>query len=171
MALPFSGILIRSPTLVDLASTQVKLINLKPVKRIIVRFDPFHENVTETRRFLTILTYPKVVKTNPYCVLKTDVVCDRSEPTITFNLQSDEKVILKTANLSCLNILELYNKHITSLVPPDPLELEIKALVELLNERKKRRLKKAPKRKEGSKHRGEIINEEEILKELKNLSL
>lgn len=78
-------------------------------------------------------------------------------------------MILKTANLTRLNILELYNKHITSLVPPDPVELEIKALVELLNEKKRRRLKKASRPKEGSKHRGEIIDEEEILKELRNL--
>lgn len=64
--------------------------------------------------------------------------------------ESGEKVVFKTGLLSCLNILELYNKHITPLVPPDPVELEAKA--KELEEKKKNRRKKI-KIKEGRKKR------------------
>ena len=33
---------------------------------------------------------------------------------------SGEKVVMKCNNLSVLEILQLYNKHVTSLVPPEP---------------------------------------------------
>jgi len=64
--------------------------------------------------------------------------------------ESGEKVIIKTTNLTSLNILQLYNKYITSLVPPDPAKL--KAEQELLEKKKKR--KRPRKIKEGSKRRG-----------------
>jgi len=64
--------------------------------------------------------------------------------------ETGEKVIIKTANLTALDILQLYNKYITSLAPPDPAKL--KAQEELLEKKKKR--KRPRKIKEGSKHRG-----------------
>lgn len=64
--------------------------------------------------------------------------------------ESGEKVLLKTTNLSVLNILQLYNKHVSSLVPPSQAALEAKeAFLE-----KKRKRKRPPKIREGSKHRG-----------------
>ncbi|EZA48201.1 hypothetical protein X777_14116 [Ooceraea biroi] len=102
------------------------------------------------RDFLSYMSSSKITATNPDCLVKTEIVGDRSEPTVTFSLHSGEKVVLKTTNLTSLNILELYNKHITSLLPPDPAVLEAKqALLE-----KKRRRKPPPKIKEGSKRRG-----------------
>jgi hypothetical protein len=64
--------------------------------------------------------------------------------------ESGEKVIIKTTNLTTLNILQVYNKYVTSLVPPDPVKL--KAQEELLE--KKRKRKRPPKIKEGNKRRG-----------------
>ncbi|KYN42111.1 hypothetical protein ALC56_03249, partial [Trachymyrmex septentrionalis] len=66
--------------------------------------------------------------------------------------ESGEKVILKTALLTSLNILQLYNKHITSLIPPDPAELEAKK--ELEEEKKKKKKRPHHRVKLWSKHRG-----------------
>lgn len=38
------------------------------------------------RHFLFNLTSPKAVETNPRCIVKTEVICDRSEPILTFEL-------------------------------------------------------------------------------------
>ncbi|XP_024879097.1 uncharacterized protein LOC112459285, partial [Temnothorax curvispinosus] len=107
------------------------------------------------RDFLFYISAPRIRATNPQCSLKTEVVCDRSEPVITFSLQSGEKVVLKTALLTSLNVLELYNKHITSLIPPDPAVVEAKKALE----EEKRKKKKRPhhKRKLYSKRRGVIL--------------
>ncbi|XP_072743017.1 mitochondrial ribosomal protein L53 [Anoplolepis gracilipes] len=153
MSIHFSGSRSRSIGVMAAIIKHLKQVNLTPVKRIDFRFDPFYENVKETRRFQFYISAPRINATNPYCLMKTEIVCDRSEPTITFNLQSGEKVILKTALLTSLNILELYNKHISSLVPPNPAELEAKK--ELAEKKKKR--KKPRKQKEGKKKRIVIL--------------
>ncbi|KYQ52778.1 hypothetical protein ALC60_08067, partial [Trachymyrmex zeteki] len=106
------------------------------------------------RDFLFYVSAPKIRATNPQCSLKTEVVCDRSKPTVTFSLQSGKKIVLKTALLTSLNILQLYNKHITSLIPPDPAELEAK---KALQEEKRKKQKRPHHRiKLWSKHRGQL---------------
>ncbi|XP_032667791.1 39S ribosomal protein L53, mitochondrial [Odontomachus brunneus] len=154
MSIPFSGCRTRSGGVISSILKQLRSVNLKPVKRINVRLDPFHENVKPTRDFLFYITGSKTLATNPYCSLKTEIVCDRSDPSVTFSLQSGEKVIFKTGLLTCLNILELYNKHITSLVEPDPVELEARG--KALEEKKKKRRRRI-KIKEGSKRRGVFL--------------
>ncbi|XP_011697867.1 PREDICTED: 39S ribosomal protein L53, mitochondrial [Wasmannia auropunctata] len=155
MSIHFSGTLSRSGGLMSAIVKQLKRVNLKPINRINVHFDPFHDQVKETRDFLFYISAPRIRATNPECLLKTEVVCDRSEPTVTFSLQSGEKIILKTALLSSLNILELYNKHVTSLIPPDPAELEAKKA--LLEAKKKKKRRSHHKIKLWSKHRGVIL--------------
>lgn len=49
MSIPFSGALRKSGGVVSAIGKQVKLLNLRAVKRVTVTFDPFHENVTSTR--------------------------------------------------------------------------------------------------------------------------
>ncbi|XP_071568936.1 mitochondrial ribosomal protein L53 isoform X1 [Temnothorax nylanderi] len=155
MSIHFSGSLSRSGGLMSAIIKQLKQVNLMPVNRVDVRFDPFDRQSKHTRDFLFYISAPRVRATNPQCSLKTEVVCDRSEPVITFSLQSGEKVVLKTALLTSLNVLELYNKHITSLIPPDPAVVEAKKALE----EEKRKKKKRPhhKRKLYSKRRGVIL--------------
>ncbi|XP_071639156.1 mitochondrial ribosomal protein L53 [Temnothorax longispinosus] len=155
MSIHFSGSLSRSGGLMSAIIKQLKQLNLMPVNKIDVRFDPFDRQSKHTRDFLFYISAPRIRATNPQCSLKTEVVCDRSEPVITFSLQSGEKVVLKTALLTSLNVLELYNKHITSLIPPDPAVVEAKKALE----EEKRKKKKRPhhKRKLYSKRRGVIL--------------
>ncbi|KAK0180264.1 hypothetical protein PV327_005926 [Microctonus hyperodae] len=120
MSIPFAGVIRVPRTIMSAVSRNVKMLNLKPVNKITVQFDPFYENVVETRNLLHYLSGPRVAKTNLNCVLKANVVCDRSEPTITCDLENGNKVLFKCANLNALEILQLFNKHITVLAPPEP---------------------------------------------------
>lgn len=150
MSIPYSGALTRSRGLISSIAKEMRTLNFKLVDKIVVQFDPFHEKVKETRKFLSYISSPTVQKTNPLYVLKTKIVCDQSEPIVTFDLTSGNKVIFKCGNLNALNILQYCNKHISSLVPPPektPKEI-------LLEEKKKQRKKKWKKIKPFSKRRG-----------------
>lgn len=68
-------------------------------------------------------------------------------------LVSGDNVVLKATNLTCLNILELYNKHITPLVPVES-DTEISKSLE---EAKKRKKKYPFRIKPGNRRRGLIL--------------
>ncbi|XP_057332471.1 39S ribosomal protein L53, mitochondrial [Microplitis mediator] len=137
MSIPFTGRLSRSAGLLGAIGKQVKLLNLQPTKKITVQFDPFYEKVKPIRDFLFQVSTPKVLKTNLTCVLKTNIVCDRSEPTVTCELVNGEKVLFKCENLDTLDLLTLYNKHITPLAPPE--EIETKGIIKKKKSRKTRK--------------------------------
>ncbi|XP_060531228.1 large ribosomal subunit protein mL53 [Cylas formicarius] len=115
MSIYFSGTFTRSAGLLSAITKQVNQINLKSVKKIQVQFDPFHPNAVTARNFLYYISIPKVQETNLNCILKTNVVCDRSEPTIKVDLtDSGETVQFLANNLSLLEVLQYFNKHISS---------------------------------------------------------
>ncbi|KAM7292559.1 39S ribosomal protein L53, mitochondrial [Ixodes scapularis] len=91
-----------------------KNLQLRPFKRITVKFDPFHKNVTPIRDFLHQVSALRVRQTNPDCVLKTDVVCDRSDPSIELTLLDGHRVIIRTDYLTNLEVLETMNKVATT---------------------------------------------------------
>jgi large subunit ribosomal protein L53 len=50
MSIPFSGTLRPAPGgIFSAILKQLRRVDLKPVKKINIRFDPFHEHVTDTR--------------------------------------------------------------------------------------------------------------------------
>lgn len=55
MSIYYSGTFKRSAGVVSAINKQLKLVNLKPVKKIEVRFDPFHQNAV-TARYLVNIT-------------------------------------------------------------------------------------------------------------------
>ncbi|XP_012274248.1 39S ribosomal protein L53, mitochondrial [Orussus abietinus] len=134
MSIPKSGGFLRSAGVISKITKELKSVTFKPVKKMTVQFDPFHENAKNTRQFMFFVTAPHVVATNLSCVMKTNIVCDRSEPIVTFDLESGEKFLFKCNNLTTVDILQLYNKHISSLVPK-----EKPAEGELVKKKKKRR--------------------------------
>ncbi|XP_072940823.1 uncharacterized protein mRpL53 [Epargyreus clarus] len=124
MAVPYSGTIRRSGGVLAAIGKQLKSVNLKAAKRITVTFDPFSDNVAHTRNFLHYISGPRIGRSNPNCLLKTEVVCDRREPTIDITLLPNiaetakiKKVTLKSGNLTVLEILQLLNKHVSSLAP------------------------------------------------------
>lgn len=91
---------------------QLKLANLKPVKRIHYRLDPMHSKVNSVRRVMHYLSTEKARSTGPKTAFKYDFVSDRSEPTITLTFHDDDqlKVTFKTANLTDYEIVYEMNK-------------------------------------------------------------
>ncbi|CAH0560731.1 unnamed protein product [Brassicogethes aeneus] len=119
MSIYFSGSRTKSAGVISAISKQLKLVNLKPIKRINVQFDPFHPNAVTTRDFLYHITSPKVTETNLNCLIKTNVVCDRSEPEIKIDLNDSGSIKFLANKLTVLEILQQINKHISSKVPPE----------------------------------------------------
>ncbi|MPC17830.1 uncharacterized protein LOC123519497 [Portunus trituberculatus] len=121
MALPFlyHGSFSRSTGLFSALAKQTKLLNLKPTKRIDFTFDPFTDNAHVVRNVVNYFYQDKVRDTNPKCLLKTNVVNDRSEPIIVVKLVDDKKIVFKTNNLSSLDILVKYNELVSSKVKVD----------------------------------------------------
>uniref|UniRef100_A0A336MSH9 Large ribosomal subunit protein mL53 n=1 Tax=Culicoides sonorensis TaxID=179676 RepID=A0A336MSH9_CULSO len=126
MALVRGGAISRSAGLQSAITKQVKLLNLKAVKRITITFDPLHENAVETRNFLWHLSLPKVQLSNPNCALKTEIVCDRRPGEVKFQLLPSiaekvkvKQVNLNSGNLSTLELLQLTNKLITVHAPKE----------------------------------------------------
>ncbi|XP_014287706.1 large ribosomal subunit protein mL53 [Halyomorpha halys] len=119
MSIPFQGTLKRSGGVSAAIVKQLKSLTLKPVNKVSIKFDPFHHKIEETRYFMHYITAPKVQKTNLACKFKTEVVCDRSDPSVTFKLANGDEVIFKSLNLSALEMFKLYNKHITVLAPKE----------------------------------------------------
>ncbi|KAF2904761.1 hypothetical protein ILUMI_01412 [Ignelater luminosus] len=140
MSIYYSGTFKRSAGLISAIVKQLDLVNLKPVKKIQVQFDPFHPQAETVRDFLFHITGPKVAATNLKCAIKTNIVCDRSDPFIKVDLaESGNSVRLLATNLTVLEILQQFNKHISSLVKPD--ETVGTNIVQTKSEKKKARRK------------------------------
>lgn len=136
MAVSVGGRIGRSLGLVNAIGNEVKRCTLKPVHSLVAQYDPFHEKSIETRKFMFHLSAAKCLKTNSTCNLNTRIVCDRSDPFITINLESGDKIVLKSANLDALDLLKLYNKHVSSLAQVE------KTAAQLEEEEKQRRKEK-----------------------------
>ncbi|KAF0773961.1 39S ribosomal protein L53, mitochondrial [Aphis craccivora] len=119
MSLPFSGSKSKSAGLVSAIRKQTLQLNLKPVKKVLVKFDPFHQNSAVARNFMYYLLSPKVIQTNPQCLVRNEVVNDRSESTVDVSLVNGESVLFKCQNLTVLDIFQQFNKHITPLAPKE----------------------------------------------------
>lgn len=79
-----------------------------------------------SREFLYFLSFPKVALTNANCNVKPDIVCNRSPPKINFQLIPSiaeqaklKNVVFNCENLSSLEILQQFNKHVSVLAPKE----------------------------------------------------
>jgi hypothetical protein len=82
----FEGPWLPRPTFEKLVSEEANKLNLKPVKRITVDFDPFVPSSRHVRKFLYATSSVDIRETNLKCSFKTNVVNDRSEPKIGLEL-------------------------------------------------------------------------------------
>lgn len=136
MALAFNGSRTRSLGKLSAIIKQVKLANLKPLRQITVSFNPFQDQVEETRNFIYYISRPKTLYTNPLCRVKTVIDCNQdSEPLIVCNFENNDKLTIKGRNLNTVDLLKVFNKHVTSRVPKEePQEI-------LLTKSQKKKLK------------------------------
>jgi len=118
MSIPFSGRFSRSAGIYSSIGKQLKSVNLKPVEKIVFKFDPFRQNVTTVRDCLFMFSSEKVSNTNLRCLIKTDIV-DNVEPSISVTLGEGKKVVFNTSNLNSLEVLQEFNKIVLPLVPKE----------------------------------------------------
>ena len=119
MSIVFSGRRGRSRGLISAVIKQVKLVNLQPLSKVTVQFDPFHKEVHNARDFAFHISRPKTLTTNLNCTFKTKVVCDRSDPLIICDYQgSDEKLVIKTLHFNVAELFQIFNQHVSSRVKP-----------------------------------------------------
>nr|CAH0112735.1 unnamed protein product [Daphnia galeata] len=118
MSVPFSGGFSRSAGIYSAIGKQLKSVNLKPVKQVVFKFDPFRPNVKTIRDCMFLFSCEKIVSTNPRCVLKTDIA-DNCEPTISITLDVGKNLLFKTENLDTLEVLQEFNKIVVPLVPKE----------------------------------------------------
>ncbi|XP_074753765.1 large ribosomal subunit protein mL53 [Athene noctua] len=78
---------------------------LRPVKSIVVRFCPFESNVESTRQFLGCIYHKKIQATNRNCEVTADVRHDGSEPLVDVVFADGERLIMKGANLTTVEML------------------------------------------------------------------
>ncbi|XP_061851143.1 large ribosomal subunit protein mL53 [Colius striatus] len=78
---------------------------LRPVKSIMVRFCPFESNVEATREFLRYISHKRIQTTNRNCEVTADVRHDGSEPLVDVMFADGERLIMKGANLTTIEML------------------------------------------------------------------
>merc|ERR1711911_36630 len=118
MGIPFSGRFSRSAGIYSAIGKQLNSVNLKPVQKIVFKFDPFQQNVTTVRDCLFMFSSEKISNTNLRCLIKTDIV-DNAEPSISVTLGEGKNFVFKTSNLNSLEVLQEFNKIVLPLVPKE----------------------------------------------------
>jgi len=91
---------------------QLIKVNMKPVKRVHYTFDPFHPRVDSIRHVIHHYSCERIQKSNPKCIFKTEVVCNRSEPTLKVELDEGNSLLFKTAHLTVEEIVTMINDYV-----------------------------------------------------------
>ncbi|XP_067409934.1 large ribosomal subunit protein mL53 [Emydura macquarii macquarii] len=94
-----------------MAGVKATKVALKHVKSVMVRFCPFETNVETTRLFLECVNGKKARASNINCVVKTDVRHDGSEPVVDIMFADGDRLIMKGANLTTVEMLSALNSR------------------------------------------------------------
>jgi len=125
--IPFEGRLGRKLSNNELFLHQLKIANVQPVKKATFTFDPMREDYQSIREFTYFWHMRKVLDTNKKIITRVDVVDDRREPTILFNLNDGRDLEIKTGNLSLLEIARIVNYYLLPMVKEEEVAVVTKA--------------------------------------------
>jgi len=114
--IPFEGRKSAPPTNQVKFFQQIKLANNQPVKKVTYTFDPMTMNCHSLRNFMFFWNTKQVKKTNLKMISKIDIVDDRRDPTIVFNLNDGRDLEIRTGNLTELEIVTVVNTYLLPLV-------------------------------------------------------
>lgn len=114
--IPFEGRLGRRPTNITKFYEEHRNTNLQPVSKITYTFDPIKENYHSLRNFMFMWNSKKVRATNVKTIVKTEIVDDRRDPKITFDLNDGRQLEIRTGNLTELEIATIVNSYLLPLV-------------------------------------------------------
>lgn len=81
--------------------------SLKNIKRVEVKFNPFHPNAANVREFYQGVTDRKILRTNLETITKADIVCDKSDPLVTVQFLDNHKLVLNSKYLDSDHIVKL----------------------------------------------------------------
>merc|ERR1719270_2977749 len=84
-----------------------KKANLQPVKKVTYTFDPMTSNWKSLRHFMFFWSSKKVKATNGKLLTKTEIVDDRRDPKILFELNDGRELEVKTGILKELPKLQV----------------------------------------------------------------
>lgn len=87
--------------------------SLKNIKKLEAQFDPFHPNAPNVREFWAGVTDKKALKTNPECVVKTQIVSDRSDPLITIQFKDNHRLVLNGKHMESGHFIQLIRQFET----------------------------------------------------------
>jgi len=114
--IPFEGRLAPRPTKWSKFYEEHRNTNLQPVSKITYSFDPIKENYHSLRNFMFMWNSKKVRATNVKTIVKTEIVDDRQDPKITFDLNDGRQLEIRTGNLTELEIATIVNSYLLPLV-------------------------------------------------------
>ena len=90
--IPFEGRLGPQPNNMQKFIMEHKKANLQPVKKVTYTFDPIKENYHSLRNFMFFWNGKKVRATNLKLMVKTEIVDDRRDPKIVFDLNDGRQL-------------------------------------------------------------------------------
>jgi len=125
--IPFSGRVGRKLSNKELFLKELKKANIQPVKKVTYTFDPIREDFQSIRNFMHFWNKPKVLETNLKVLIKTDIVNDRREPVINFELNDGRTLEVRTSKLTELEIAKIVNFYLLPLVKEEEVAVETKA--------------------------------------------
>jgi len=99
-------------------TAEVKRLDLKPVKSVVVSFDPWRPDCQSAQQLFYNLSLEKVRLTNLSTSIRMDVKSDASAPTVGVTFNDDSRVLYKTADLNLHEILFHLNVGIHGKKPP-----------------------------------------------------
>lgn len=88
-------------------------LSLKNIKRLEVKFDPFHPNASSVRTFYSGVTTKKRLKSNPECIFRAEIVDDNTDPLVTVQFKDDHKLILNGKYLEPSHFVQLIREFET----------------------------------------------------------
>lgn len=91
---------------------EVQRLDLKPIKQIIVAYDPWRQDCASAQQFFYNVSLDKVRETNLSASLRTEVKSDQSPPSINIHFNDGTQRIYKTDNLTLHEVLYNLNAAI-----------------------------------------------------------
>lgn len=84
--------------------------SLRNIKRLEVKFDPYHPNAVSIREFYQGATSKKILKTNKEIITKATIVSDLSDPLVTVEFADSHKLVLNGKYLESNHIVKLIKR-------------------------------------------------------------
>ncbi|CAH8652610.1 unnamed protein product [Dicrocoelium dendriticum] len=82
-------------------------LDLKPLKSVTLSFNPFVGDVSSIRKLCGLLSIPRWRISNPYLIIKTNVLSTFCPPTVELHYGNENVVVIKTEHLSLRELIEI----------------------------------------------------------------